>query len=84
MSADQLEQRLAAIEQTLTEIKQRLDTAIDPKKPWWERLGPPMTPDEIRAAEEAAAYGRYWRKTGREAPPDWNPGDPIPEPDFDP
>jgi hypothetical protein len=31
MSADQLEQRLAAIEQTLSEIKQRLDTAFDPK-----------------------------------------------------
>lgn len=82
MSADQLEQRLAAIEQTLAEIKQRLDTAIGPKKPWWERITP--IPEEDRqAAEEAAAYGRYWRKTGREAPPDWNPGDPIPEPDAD-
>ena len=32
--------------------------------------------------DEATAYGGYYRVTGRDAPPDWKPGDPIPEPDH--
>lgn len=47
---------------------------------WWELPGPPQSPELLEALKEAEAYGRYFRKTGREAPPDWKPGDPIPEP----
>lgn len=41
----------------------------------------PMTQDESMRFEEAMAYGRYYRQTGRDAPSNWKPGDPIPEPD---
>jgi hypothetical protein len=50
---------------------------------WWELPGPPPSPELLEAMKEAEAYGRYWRVTGREAPPDWKPGDPIPEPNYD-
>ena len=35
------------------------------------------------AFDEMVEYGRYYRKTGTEPPPDWKPGDPIPEVEFD-
>ena len=36
-----------------------------------------MTEEEERDWFAATEYGRYFRRTGREAPPDWKPGDPI-------
>ena len=45
---------------------------------WWEQVGPAFNNDPV--FEEMLAYGRYFRKTGQEPPPDWKPGDPIPEP----
>ena len=32
--------------------------------------------------DNAVEYGRYFRITGLEAPPDWKPGDPIPKPVY--
>lgn len=32
---------------------------------------------------DVIAYGRYFRVTGQLPPDDWNPGDPIPEPEAD-
>ncbi len=76
----ELEQRLAAIERAVTDLHRRLDDVPGvPKRKWWEPVGPPMTPDESKAFDEVTAYGRYFRKAGREAPPDWKPGDPIPD-----
>lgn len=83
MSLEQFEQRLAALERELAEVKHQLGRPA-PAAParWWERIEP--IPDHLLPAfDEALAYGRYWRKTGKEAPPDWRPGDPIPEPEFD-
>jgi len=31
--------------------------------------------------DELMAHGKYIRQTGHLPPPDWKPGDPIPEPD---
>lgn len=53
----------------------------DPK--WWETIGRDRTPEELQTFDEAMAYGRYFRITGKDPPPDWKPGDPIPEPDYD-
>ena len=73
-----LEQRVAKLEQEVAELQQKL-AKVQPAGKWWERF-PPLTPEQRQAHEEAAAYGRYFRKTGREAPPDWRPGDPSPDP----
>ena len=69
-----LEQRVAALEQAVAELKTRNQPVGER---WWENMGPPFHNDEV--FERMVAYGRYFRKTGRDAPPDWKPGDPIPD-----
>jgi len=82
MTAEQLEQRLSSLERAVSELLAKVGTLPKaPLKPW-ERPAEPMMEDEARAFEEVLEYGRYFRRTGREAPPEWNPGDPIPEPDW--
>jgi hypothetical protein len=76
MAEPTLEDRVAALEQAVAELRG------SPAKPpangkWWEQVGPAFRNDP--AFEEMLAYGRYFRKTGQEPPPDWKPGDPIPE-----
>lgn len=80
MSTEQLEQRVAALEQTVAKLQTKIAASPQPGK-WWEQIGRPMSPLEREAFDRMVEYGRYFRKTGREAPPDWEPGDPIPEPD---
>jgi hypothetical protein len=72
-----LEQRIAALEQTVATMQKQLPQAPANGK-WWEQVGPAFNNDPV--FEEMLAYGRYFRKTGQEPPPDWKPGDPIPEP----
>lgn len=82
MTTEQIEQRLQNIESKVSQLAGRFDSVYgsDPKAKWWEKIRP--FSDELRETwEEAAAYGRYYRKTGKDAPPDWKPGDLIPEPD---
>ena len=79
MAEPTLEQRVAALEQTVADLQQKLGANPPANGKWWEQVGPPFHNDPV--FEEMLAYGRYFRKTGREAPPDWKPGDPIPEPD---
>ena len=84
MSEQTLEARVTALEKALGDLQERIaaqDTAQMPFKRWWERERAPMTDEDQRAWFEASEYGRYFRRTGHEAPPDWKPGDPIPEPD---
>lgn len=77
-----LEQRVAALEQQMAALS-RNGSAQPPAggARWWERMGPQFKNDSV--FEEMLAYGRYFRKTGRDAPPDWKPGDPIPEANED-
>ena len=83
MSTEQLEQRVAAIEKTLADIQQQVAALVNggqPKK--WQPPGPrPMTPEDEEAFQYMVEFGRYYRKAGKEPPPDWKPGDPIPDPD---
>jgi hypothetical protein len=78
MSQFTLEERIAALEAEVAELK-RAPMSLK----FWEIPRQPPTPEEEQVMLEAEAYGRYWRVTGKEAPPDWKPGDPIPEPDWD-
>lgn len=82
MAEQTLEERVAALEQKMARVESALP-AQAPQQKWWELPGPPPSPELLEAMKEAEAYGRYFRVTGREAPPDWKPGDPIPEPNFD-
>jgi hypothetical protein len=76
MSQQSLEDRVAALEQAVTALQQHA------RKPrWWERPRPPLTPEELEDHLAMEAYGRYYRETGKDPPPGWKPGDPIPEPD---
>jgi hypothetical protein len=80
-----LEDRLARIEQKLADVERKVDTLVggpSPNSRWWENLGPPMTEEERREWDEAAPRRAYIRQTGQCPPPDWKPGDPIPEPDW--
>ncbi len=74
-----LEERVAALEQSVAEWRQSHTAGPPTTGKWWEQVGAPFNDDPI--FNEMVEYGRYSRKTGREAPPDWKPGDPIPEPD---
>ena len=76
MSQQSLEERVAALEQAVTELRQG-------KPKWRNGDRPPMTPELLAAQREMEAYGRYYRLTGKDPPPDWKPGDPIPEADED-
>ena len=71
-----LEQRVAALEQELAALK-RGNTQQPANEKWWEQIAPQFNNDPV--FEEMLAYGRYFRATGCEPPPDWKPGDPIPE-----
>jgi hypothetical protein len=80
MSQQTVEERLTALEQKMARVESVLPAAPPAQTKWWELPGPPPSPELLEAMKEAEAYGRYFRVTGREAPPDWKPGDPIPEP----
>jgi hypothetical protein len=86
MSEPTLEDRVTTLERVVAELLRQRSGPVTPPTTgkWWEQVGnPPMTEDEQTAFDEMLEYGRYFRKTGRDAPPDWKPGDPIPEPDYD-
>jgi hypothetical protein len=83
MSIERLEQRLAAVEQQLAAIE-RGERVLpiggpDPKSQWWEKIEP-LPVELTEAFNDMAAYGRYFRVTGQDAPLEWKPGDPIPDP----
>jgi hypothetical protein len=74
-----LEQRVESLERAVLEL--RAGGTTGPSLVQRLATAPPLSGEEQLALEEMAAYGRYYRQTGKEAPPDWKPGDPIPEPD---
>jgi hypothetical protein len=74
-----LEERVAALERAVSELKAQ--QAANPR--WWEQIARVRTPEQLQTFDDAMEYGRYFRSTGKDPPPDWKPGDPIPEPDYD-
>ena len=78
MTTDQLERELADVKKELRELKLAVAALQPAKKPGILSIVGSMA--EFPDFDDAVAYGRYFRKTGRQPPPDWTPGDPIPEP----
>lgn len=72
-----LEDRVAALERAVLELRTNPPSSFAS----WVATQTPMTGPEERAFEDMLAFSEYFRTTGRDAPPDWKPGDPIPEPD---
>ncbi len=82
MAEQTLEERVAALERAPVALQQQVGAPAT-KKNWWEDIGRTMDAEEEAAFHDALAYGRYFRKTGREATPGRKPGAPIPEPNYD-
>ena len=71
-----LEERVAALEKAVEELKKPLWTRSN----WLDHL-----PRIQMSTEEWAEYEaicKYIRQTGDGPPPGWKPGDPIPEPEW--
>jgi hypothetical protein len=83
MTSEQIEKRLETVERSVLLLSQRVDSlfGVDPKSTWWERV-PPLTDGQKVEWDEMQKYCLYVRQTGQDPPPDWRPGDPIPEPDH--
>lgn len=77
MTAEQVESRLLKIETELADVRSRV-LAGQPGR-WWEKLPPPIDAGLLAELESRA---KYFRQTGEYPPPDWKPGDAIPEPDH--
>ena len=78
MTTEQLEQRMSAVEKAIADLGARLNQ-VAPQGPGILAIAGAMK-DYPEFADVVAA-GKYFRVTGRLPPDDWNPGDPIPEPD---
>ena len=77
MTTEQLAQDVAAMKKDLHDLKLAVATLQPLKKPGVLSVVGSM--DDFPEFDDVIAYGRYFRKTGRQPPPDWEPGDPIPE-----
>jgi len=72
-----LEDRVSLVERTLSELQQLL---AHPARPSGGIMSLAGTMADFPEFQELTAHGLYIRKTGQLPPPDWKPGDPIPEP----
>ena len=81
MTTEELARRVETLEASVLELRGRIETG--PPKQKKGILSLVGTLAEMPEFDDAIEYGRYFRITGREAPPDWQPGDPIPEPEWD-
>jgi hypothetical protein len=67
MSTQQLEERLATLEQEMAQIKHVLaDQGERQSKPWWEKIAGSFADDPD--FDEAERLGREWRKSAQD---DW-------------
>ena len=82
MSVEQLERDVALLRESVNTLERKMaDLQLAPMSSARFPLRPALTAEDIKVFDEIDAYGRYYRQTGRDAPDDWKPGDPIPEPD---
>jgi len=83
MTTEELTVDDASLKQSVAEL-QRKFAELEPKpgKKWWDREPIAKTQEALVMFEEMVAYGKYYRLTGREAPPDWRPGNPFPQPEY--
>jgi hypothetical protein len=81
MSASTLERRVAILEGAVAVLEEQVKQVAVPAKKGILSIVGSMA--DMPGFDDVVAYGRYFRVTGKEAPPDWNPGDPIPEPEYE-
>jgi hypothetical protein len=77
MATNTLENRVAALEGAIASLQEQL-TKMQPRPEKKGILSIAGSMKDFPEFEDVIAFGRYFRVTGKEAPPDWNPGDPIP------
>jgi hypothetical protein len=78
MTTEQLEQRVTVIEKNVADLRAELSRVLPANKGILSVAG---SMKDFPEFADVIAAGRYFRVTGRLPPDDWNPGDPIPEPD---
>lgn len=78
MTTEQLEQRVTAVEKAVAELGARMNQVAPAGAGILSVAGSMKDYPEFA---DVVAAGRYFRITGRLPPDDWNPGDPISEPD---
>lgn len=84
MSVEQLERDVLTLRASVNALERKMaDLQREPKMKALRSPRPTLTPEDIKVFDEIDAFGRYYRQTGRDAPDDWKPGDPIPEPDAE-
>jgi hypothetical protein len=67
MTTQQLEARLATLEQEMAQVKQMLTPTKSPAiQPWWEKIAGSFADDPD--FDEAERLGREWRKSAQD---DW-------------
>jgi len=81
MSASALERRVAILEGAVAVLEEQVKQVTVPAKKGILSIVGSMA--DMPGFDDVVAYGRYFRVTGKEAPPDWKPGDPIPEPEYE-
>jgi hypothetical protein len=59
MASSNIEQRLAALETEVAELKRRLEPSPSPTDPWWRTVSGAFAGDP--AFQEAMRLGRQWR-----------------------
>jgi len=82
MSTSTLEKRVAILEGTVAALEEHVKQLANPEK----RKGILSivgSMADMPGFDDVVAYGRYFRVTGKPTPPDWTPGDPIPEPEYE-
>lgn len=81
MTTKELEHRVETLETLVRELRDEVrQRPADSKRGILSMVGAFADDPEF---DDVVAHGKYFRATGRTAPPEWKPGDPIPEPEFD-
>jgi len=81
MTLEQLERDVAELRQVIAALQTQVSQLQGGKEPRRGVLSIVGSMTDLPGFEDMVAYGRYYRLTGKDPPPDWKPGDPIPEPD---
>lgn len=81
MTTEELARRVETLEASVLELRGRIGSKTPKQKRGILSIVGAMA--DMPEFDDAIEYGRYFRISGHEAPPDWKPGDPIPEPDWE-
>lgn len=63
MAARELALRVAALEAEMAQVKQKIEAATEPAKPWWQEIYGTFANDPLH--EEAMRLGREYREALR-------------------